>query len=193
MGAKQMGEASQQAPGPVRLLERGATKPWGRRFNSPEVNPMYERAGFLLWRARHIANSIFTHECQGFGVTSAQYLVLTVVKENPGIDQAGVSRYAGLDRFTTALVVSNLMRRNFVARERHASDHRRYTLAPTPRGLTLLKRMLPAVVRTRARILSPFTASQRKVFIRMLQHFVTELNNDARAPVYEDALPGRAP
>jgi DNA-binding MarR family transcriptional regulator len=150
---------------------------------------LYERPGFLLWRARHIASSIFTYECREFSVTSTQYLVLAVVKENPGTDQAGVSRNAGLDRFTTALVLSNLIKRGVVIRARSASDRRRYALRLSPRGFELLKRILPSAARARARILSPFTPRQRKLFISMLQQFVAALNSDARAPVYEEALP----
>jgi DNA-binding MarR family transcriptional regulator len=152
-------------------------------------NPLYERPGFLLWRARHIADSIFTYECREFSVTSSQYLVLAVVRATPGTDQIGVSRTAGLDRFTTALVLSNLIKRKLVARERSTSDRRRYSLRLTPHGLELLKRILPGAARSHAHLLSPFTPREQKVFIRMLQQLVTTLNGDARAPVQEAALP----
>jgi DNA-binding MarR family transcriptional regulator len=152
-------------------------------------NPLYGRPGFLLWRARHIADSIFTYECREYGLTSSQYLVLAVVKDTPGTDQIGVSRFAGLDRFTTALVLSNLIKHRLVTRERSTSDRRRYSLRLSPRGLELLKRILPGAARSRARLLSPFTPREQKIFIRMLQQLVTALNGDARAPVDEAALP----
>ena len=53
----------------------------------------------------------------------------------------------------------------------------------------MLKRILPGAARARARLLSPFTQREQKVFINMLQQLVATLNNDARAPVDEDALP----
>ena len=152
-------------------------------------SPLNERPGYLLWRARHIADSIFTQECREFSFTSSQYLVLAVVKETPGTDQIGVSRIAGLDRFTTALVLSNLIKRNLVIRERSTSDRRRYSLRLTPRGLEFLQFVLPGATRARARLLSPFTQHEQRIFIRMLQKLVTTLNGDARAPVYESALP----
>src|SRR5579863_10090298 len=85
-------------------------------------SPLNERPGYLLWRARHIADSIFTYECREFGITSSQYVVLAVVKETPGSDQVSISRIAGLDRFTTALVLSNLIKRKLITRERSTSD-----------------------------------------------------------------------
>jgi len=152
-------------------------------------SPLYERPGFLLWRVRHIANSIFTYECREFDVTPPQYLVLAVVREIPGTDQAGVSRTVGLDRFTTGLVLSNLIKRGLIVRERSTEDRRSYMLRLSPRGLELLKRIIPGVARSRARFFSPFTPREERVFIGMLQKLATMLNNHARAPVHEDALP----
>jgi len=173
-------------PGPTRTRLAGNGGSENRiRLDSP----LNERPGYLLWRARHIADSIFTHECREFSFTSSQYVVLAVVKETPGTDQIGVSRIAGLDRFTTALVLSNLIKRKLVIQERSTSDRRRYSLRLTPRGLEFLKFVLPGATRARARLLSPFTQRERRVFIRMLQKLVTALNSDARAPVHEGALP----
>jgi MarR family transcriptional regulator, lower aerobic nicotinate degradation pathway regulator len=153
------------------------------------TSPLYQRPGYLLWRARHIADSIFTYECREFGVTASQYVVLSVVKDTPGSDQVSISRIAGLDRFTTALVLSNLIKRKLIVRERSVSDRRRYSLSLSAEGFEILKRILPGAARARARLLSPLTRQDQEVFIRTLQQLVTSLNDDARAPVDDDALP----
>jgi DNA-binding MarR family transcriptional regulator len=153
--------------------------------------PLHERPGYLLWRGRHIADSIFMYECREFGITSSQYVVLAVVFENPGTDQVGVSRVAGLDRFTTALVLNNLIKRKLITRERSSSDRRSYSLGLSRRGFEMLRRLSPGVARSRERLLSPFASRERKAFIRALQHLVTSLNDDARTPVHEDSLPRR--
>jgi len=161
----------------------------GTKGKTPATRPLYERPGFLLWRARHIADSIFTYECREYGVTPAQYLVLAVVSEIPGSDQASVSRTAGLDRFTTALVLSNCIKRGLILRERSTTDRRRYRLRISTRGLDLLKSIFPDASRARERLLSPFTPAEQRVFIGLLKRLVTTLNNEARAPVDEAALP----
>lgn len=142
-----------------------------------------------MWRARHIADSIFTYECREFGITSSQYVVLAVVKDTPGSDQVSISRIAGLDRFTTALVLSNLIKRKLILRERSATDRRRYSLRLSPQGQEMLKRIMPGAARARARLLSPFSRHEQQNFIRALQQLVATLNDDARAPVDQDALP----
>jgi DNA-binding MarR family transcriptional regulator len=163
------------------------TAPGGRKIKLN--SPLNERPGYLLWRARHIADSIFTYECREFAITSSQYVVLAVVKETPGSDQVSISRIAGLDRFTTALVLSNLIKRRLIVRERSAVDRRRYSLQLSPQGQDMLKRIVPGAARARARLLSPFSRHEQQAFIRSLQQLVAALNEDARAPVDQDALP----
>src|SRR6204780_4072652 len=129
------------------------------------TSPLYQRPGYLLWRARHIADSIFTFECREFGVTASQYVVLSVVKDTPGSDQVSISRIAGLDRFTTALVLSNLIKRKLIDRERSSSDRRRYSLSLSAEGFETLKRIVPGAARARARLLSPLKRQDQDVFI----------------------------
>jgi DNA-binding MarR family transcriptional regulator len=153
------------------------------------VNSLHTRPGFLLWRAHHLAVSIFSDECRDLAVTPSQMAVLSVVKEVRGIDQMEVSRLAGLDRFTTALVVSNLIKRGLMLRERRLSDRRCYGLGVSPAGQQLLNRVRRGADRARARLTSPFTAPEQRAFTQLLQRLVTSLNDDARAPLDEAALP----
>jgi hypothetical protein len=56
------------------------------------VNSLHMRPGFLLWRAHHIAVSIFSDECRELSITPSQLAVLSVVKEVRGIDQMEARR-----------------------------------------------------------------------------------------------------
>jgi len=187
---------SGRAPG-LQAAQPSSSRGWDARRRGASAgaknvrlnSPLNERPGYLLWRARHIADSIFTYECREFGITSSQYVVLAVVKETPGSDQVSISRIAGLDRFTTALVLSNLIKRKMIIRERSVTDRRRYSLRLSPQGQDTLKRIVPGASRARARLLSPFSRNDQHAFIRLLQQLVTTLNEDARAPVDQHALP----
>lgn len=153
------------------------------------LGPLYARPGFLLWRAHHIAVSIFSDECREFGITAPQHAVLSVVQQVAGTDQAGVSRMAGLDRFTTALVLSNLIKRGLIVREKGSRDRRRYCLQISPLGLELMDRMQSCAAHAQKRLTSAFTVRERRVFFALLKRMVTVLNNDARAPIDEASLP----
>jgi len=157
------------------------------------INQFHSRPGFLLWRAHHIAASIFSDECGRLGITSPQYSALWAVKITPGIDQNGVSRLIGHDRFTTGLVLGNLTRRRLIVRERDAADRRRYSFRISPRGLALFRRAEKLTARGRTRLFAPFTARERKMFVALLTRFVVALNKDARAKIDEAALPKARP
>jgi DNA-binding MarR family transcriptional regulator len=156
---------------------------------SRAVNSLHTRPGFLLWRAHHIAVSIFSDECRDLAITPSQLAVLSVVKEVRGIDQMEVSRLAGVDRFTTALVVSNLVKRGLMARDQRTGDRRCYGLEISPAGLRLLNRVRMGAERARARLISPFTGPEQRALTLLLQRLVITLNDDARAPLDEAALP----
>lgn len=153
------------------------------------VNSLHTRPGFLLWRAHHIAVSIFSDECRELSITPSQLAVLSVVKEVRGIDQMEVSRLAGLDRFTTALVVTNLTKRGLMLRERRANDRRCYGLTISPAGQRMLGRVREGAERTRARLVSPFSAPEQRALTELLSRLVVKLNDHARAPLDEAALP----
>ena len=157
------------------------------------VSHLYARPGFLIWRAHHIAVSIFTDQCGALGITSPQYGALCVVKELPGIDQTGVSRLAGQDRFTAALVLSNLRKRGLIVRQKGKSDRRRHSFRISRRGLALFRRVQHRLNRGRARLLSPFTPREGRVFCALLTRLIVTLNKESRAPIDEDALLGAWP
>lgn len=160
-----------------------------RRKTAGLIRLLYTRPGFLLWRGHHIAVSIFNDEFGDLGITSPQYGALCVVKEIPGVDQNGVGRLAGQDRFTAALVLGNLRRRRLIVRARDSKDRRRYTFRISPRGLALFRRIWRRANRGRARLLGPFTPRERKMFTELLTRLVVALNREARAPIEEAALP----
>jgi DNA-binding MarR family transcriptional regulator len=153
------------------------------------VNSLHTRPGFLLWRAHHIAVSIFSDECRELAITPSQLAVLSVVKEVRGIDQMEVSRLAGLDRFTTALVVTNLTKRGLMVRERRANDRRCYGLTVSASGQKLLGRVRERTERTQARLVSPFTGPEQRALTQLLSRLVVTLNDHARAPLDAAALP----
>jgi len=100
-----------------------------------------------------------------------------------------VSRLAGVDRFTTALVVSNLVKRRLMVRDQRTGDRRCYGLEISPAGVRMLNRVRMGAERARARLISPFTRPEQRALTVLLQRLVVTLNDDARAPLDEAALP----
>jgi len=113
-----------------------------------------------------------------------------VVIRNPEDAQARLDTVAGdkysfreLDDFT------DLIKRGLMLRDQRTEDRRCYGLRISPSGLRLLNRAQRNTARARARLISPFTAPEQRALTLLLRRLVITLNDDARAPLDEAALP----
>lgn len=149
-----------------------------------DLMALYKRPGFLLRRAHQIAVSIFLGETAAEGVTTtSQFGLMLILRARPKIDQITVARLLGLDRSTTGLVVSKLEESGTLVRRPGASDRRRKELQLTNRGLQMLVRLEAAGQRIEDEVLSPFTRTERKEFLRLLEKFVNVHNAHVRIPM----------
>jgi MarR family transcriptional regulator, lower aerobic nicotinate degradation pathway regulator len=145
---------------------------------------LYKRPGFLLRRAHQIAVSIFLAETASEGVTTtSQFGLMLILRARPGIDQISLARLIGLDRSTTGLVIAKLEESGLLERRHGASDRRRKEPYLTKEGLHLLKRLEALGRRIEDEVLSPFTAKERKDFLRLLEKFVNTHNAHVRIPM----------
>lgn len=148
---------------------------------------VYGRLGFLLRRGHQIAVSVFSDACREYAITPPQHGVLLLASRVPGIDQAGVSRLMGLDKSTSALIISNLARRRLLVRKSDPHDLRRYHLEVTRRGLKLLEEVSGCVAAAQQRLVAPFSAEERETLSELLGRLVQTFNDSTRAPIDNSA------
>ena len=79
------------------------------------LNELYRRPGFLLRRAHQISVALFLEEAAGLGLTTTQYGAMVVLRARGSLDQVGIATLVGIDRSTTALVVSKLEDAGYVS------------------------------------------------------------------------------
>ena len=154
-----------------------------KRVNAAPLADLYARPGFLLRRAHQIAVGIFLRECARAGLTPPQHGVLMAIARHEGISQSELARLLGFDRATVGQVVAGLMARGLLRRSASATDRRNHALALTAQGEKLIRQAGGAMQRTSDRLLSPFTRSEREVFVKLLTRLTTELNEESRTPL----------
>lgn len=88
----------------------------------------------MLRRLFQVAESIFDREFAAVGLTMAQYDVLLALASVSGLDQSALARVLGLDPSNAAAVVSRLLERGMINRQRHPSDRRKVVLALSKSG-----------------------------------------------------------
>ncbi|MEW2386135.1 MarR family winged helix-turn-helix transcriptional regulator [Micromonospora sp. NPDC047707] len=123
--------------------------------------------GHLVRRLQQVHREIWAREVPG-DVTSAQFAVLNILDQKPGIDQRMLGELAGMDRSTTAEIVRRLVARDLLVRFRDAGDARRNLLRVTDAGRALLQRALPAAERVSEQLLLGLGERERVEFVRLL-------------------------
>jgi DNA-binding MarR family transcriptional regulator len=142
---------------------------------------LYARPGFLLRRAHQISAAIFEDECRELGLTPAQYGVLTVLKNHPGLGQSTLARALGFDKVTVLRVLRGLEARGLVERAPAPDNRRNMSVALTRQGAGVLEQAQRPADRAYKRLLAPLDREQQAQLIALLQSLTGELEDDARA------------
>ena len=146
---------------------------------------IYDLPGHLIRRLHQISVSAFSAEtaAAGFDLTPVQFAALSMLEENPGIDQATLAGLIAYDRVTIGGVISRLEARGLIERTICENDRRARTLRLTERGASVLRTIWPAVRRTQDVIVAGLTEEERTTFLSLMRK-VAEANNDlSRAPL----------
>lgn len=147
------------------------------------LDALYRRPGFLLRRAHQISAALFLEEAAGLGITTTQYGTMVVLRARGSLDQVGIATLVGIDRSTTALVVSKLEEAGYIERRDDAVDKRRKIITLSKSGRAVLDRAAKPAQRARERALEPFSAKDAAKFLALLERFVDAFNEQTRAPI----------
>lgn len=151
---------------------------------------LYSRPGFLLRRAHQLSAAIFERECEGIGLTPAQYSVLSALQAKPGQDQSSLARALGFDKVTILRVLHGMEKRDLVSRQRLPTDRRSVSLSLTAQGKALFELAQKPVNRAYKRLMGPLSEAQQAQLMKLLEALTTGLEDQARAPLVRGSASG---
>jgi DNA-binding MarR family transcriptional regulator len=102
-----------------------------------DLGPLSGLSGFMLRLAQLAVFADFIVSCRRFDIRPAQYSVLTVIENNPGINQTELSRALAIKRANLVGLIDDLERRSLVVRKRAARDRRAFGMFLTDQGAAL--------------------------------------------------------
>jgi len=142
-------------------------------------------AGHLIRRLNQISVAVFSMRMGEIGadITPVQYAALTTIRENPGIDQAGLAGAIAYDKATIGGVVDRLTTKGLILRQHSKIDRRARALAITTAGEDLLDHVKPAVRALQDDILSGLDQSEKAQLITLLSKTTDAGNTRSRAPL----------
>ncbi|SFY51121.1 MarR family winged helix-turn-helix transcriptional regulator [Streptomyces sp. F-1] len=114
-------------------------------------------------------------------ITSPQFAVLNTLVAEPGLDQRTVGERVGLDRSTIAEVISRLIRRGFLDKDRDPQDGRRFLLRLTDDGLRVHRKLTVRTARMNQVFLAPLSTEEQTLFLGLIRR-VADAADELRAP-----------
>lgn len=147
------------------------------------LDELYRRPGFLLRRAHQISVALFLEETTALGLTTTQYGTMVILRAQGSLDQVSIATLVGIDRSTTALVVSKLEEAGYIERRDDSVDKRRKIITLSTAGHAMLDQVAAPAQRARKRALDAFSTKDAAKFLTLLEHFVDVFNEHTRAPI----------
>jgi len=96
-------------------------------------------------------------------LTALQYTALTVLERHPGITSAELARSSFVRAQTMAEMVTYLLGRRLVTRERDENNRRQYLLSLSDQGRKVLDGLFDAVADIESKMLEGFDAGQTEI------------------------------
>jgi DNA-binding MarR family transcriptional regulator len=116
----------------------------------------------------------FITACRRFDIRPAQYSVLTVIENNPGINQTELSRALAIKRANLVAVIDELEQRGLAQRRRGARDRRAVGIFLTDRSTALMLEVHAVVRAHERRVTRRLGKAGRDQLMALLNHMIPD-------------------
>jgi len=125
--------------------------------------------GFHLRRAQSVVFDHFMDTVKQEKVSPGQFGVLTLIAENPDLNQSGLASALGIERSTMVAVINVLERRNLVKRQESTADRRSYVLSLSKQGKEVLGSVKTKVRQHEKQITATLEGSEKQTLLDLLK------------------------
>ncbi|MBY6090910.1 MarR family winged helix-turn-helix transcriptional regulator [Pseudooceanicola sp. 502str34] len=130
---------------------------------------VHDMAGHLIRRMHQTSAHVFAAQTKaaGLDVTPVQFAAMDAIRDNPGIDQAGIAAAIAYDRATIGGVIDRLEQKGWISRSVSKRDRRARVVTLTDAGTAMFERILPVVRDLQSDILPGLTEEERRHFLEL--------------------------
>jgi len=141
----------------------------GAPQSAVDITPLPDAVGYMLRRAHLVVVKNFMTVCADLDIRPAQYGILTVIENNPGLKQIDVSLALGIKRTNMVALIDALQKRDLVRRVTVRSDRRSYALHLTPKGKAFMSRLRARVAQHEKEVSAALGANGREQLLSQLR------------------------
>jgi DNA-binding MarR family transcriptional regulator len=128
--------------------------------------PNFDRGlGFVLNDVSRLLRREFDRRVRGFGLTRAQWMLLSHVARQPGASQSELAETLQQEKITVSRQAARLEKNGWLERHDHAADGRAYRLQLTPKARAMVARLAVVGDQLRVDALSGLPPKRREALI----------------------------
>lgn len=133
-----------------------------------DVGALKRMMGYALKRAQMAVFEDFIRTLSDTGLKPAQYSVLLMLSQSPGLTQSAVAQALGIQRANFVPLISELERRGWAMRAQSATDRRSHALHLTDKGKALLQRVKALQQAHEDRVIATIGAGNADIMFELL-------------------------
>lgn len=139
-------------------------------------------AGHLIRRLQQKSTHVFqTHMKEaGYDLTAVQFAAMSVLLENPGLEQTQIAEKIAYDRATIGGVIDRLEKKDYVSRVISQQDRRAREVRLTEEGKRLVAETYPIVEALQREILSGLNEEEQQQFLGLARQVIVANKNDTQ-------------
>ena len=137
-------------------------------------NPILREVGTLSRCIHTISDSKF----RDLDLQKGQFIFLTRVCENPGINQIDLSNLLKVDKTTTAKALQKLIDAGYIRKTRDNQDKRMWRLYAETQGLDTYNQLIEEENRNIAVCFTHFTDAEKETALALIKKMCDNIEND---------------
>lgn len=122
-------------------------------------------------------NSISDIKYKEFNLQKGQYLFITRICENPGINLIDLSNMLKVDKTTTTKAVNKLIEINYINKEQDENYRRGYKLTPTEKALEIYNKIMEEETKQVEISFSGFSEEEKQVATDLMEKMSKNIEN----------------
>jgi DNA-binding MarR family transcriptional regulator len=134
-----------------------------------------DHIGYVVRRAQLAIFKDFIQTLAPVDIRPAQYSVMIVIGQNPGLTQAELGRALAIKRANLVGMLNELERRKLARRVASASDRRSHALHLTPHGHEMLERFHALALEHEKRATRTLDAAEKRTLLELLERVARSL------------------
>ena len=142
-----------------------------------DVGALKRSLGFSLRRAQLSAYKDYGRFMEALNVRPAQFAVLVLVRENPGLTQSAISLKLGIQRANFVSLLDELEKRGRVERRSSQKDRRSFALHLTKQGDALIRKAIATHSELETAMAQRLGKEDTKLLVRLLNKFADAAQN----------------